>query len=281
MSVYPKANVLSKKYSKQFTRGTHTITHSLATCPDQDRVKNLSKKFVDSYYNIFDQTGRTNLESQYNADAFFSFSSTHPMPSVGRNLIEVTTPESRISLLIHEKKTIAQVLANFSPTEHLSNMLTIDVPYYDLNTMNVTSMQIVVTGVFKDTSQATNSLRAFTRIFFVKLVSINSTLSPTYEIFNDIFMLQPPTPEQIKRYHQQAQIAKQVASGQKINDRVSGSSGERTELDILRSVMAKTKMNKDGAKQLLDEFRFDEAAALGAFQTLSAENKIPQEFFVV
>lgn len=281
--VYPKAIVdqNSKKY--KFVRGT-TVTSSIATLPAEARIKLIIKRFLKSYYEIFDQPGRANLESQYSADAFFSFSATHPMPTVGRNLIEIQEAESRVNMLVHNKTNIASALATFSPTEHLVNYLSTDVPFYIANPMSVTSLQIIVTGVFKDTSQTTNPLKAFTRVFVLKQASVDKQNEPVYEIFNDLFMLQPPTPDQIKRYHHDSSIAKRLSTNQhqqqdRPNPSTTSGLASRNQEDMIQSIMMKTRMNKVGSRQLLQDCNWDENKSMEVFNTLFSTNKIPQEFF--
>lgn len=263
-------NPLAKKY--KFQRPPSTITNAVATAPQESRIKALIKKFLNSYYEIFDQPGRANLESQYSADAFFSYSATYESPTgPGRNLLKVSEPSQRVQLLLHNNTTIAHNLRLFSPTEHMVNFLSFDVPYYIVNPMSVTNMQVVVTGVFKDTSETTNPLRAFTRVFILKQVSNDPRGEPIYEIFNDLFMLQPPTPDQIKRYHHDSQLVKQISTGTP-QDRLKNS--------IIQSVMNKTKMNKEGSSKLLEDLEWDEEKAMAAFNTLKEQDKIPQAYFL-
>lgn len=280
MPVYQKSNERpssTKKY--KFVRPS-PVTSSVATLPPEARIRMLSKRFLKSYYEIFDKPGRPNLDSQYNVDAFFSISSTYPMPSFGRNLLQVQGADSRVSLLVHNKTNIAGVLATqFSPTEHLVNFLSCDVPFYIVNPMSIISMHIVVTGVFKDTTEATNPLKAFTRVFVVKLVSADKQDEPVYEIFNDLFMLQIPTPDQIKRYHNDAQIAKRLSTNQ--HDRPNASSSDilRRQEEMLQFIISKTKMNRAASKRLLEDFKWDTDEAMATFNSLYATNQIPQELF--
>lgn len=278
IQTYPKNN--SQKY--KYVRQANPTQSAIAALPIEAKIKNLSRKFLKSYYEIFDQPGRTNLETQYSADAFFSFSATYPTPSYGRNLLQVREPESRVQLLFHDRSNIARALATFSPTEHLISTLSADVPYYIVNPMSVSAMQIVVTGVFKDTSQQTNPLKAFTRVFVLKQVSTDKQGEPVYEIFNDLFMLQAPTPEQIKRYHHDSQIAKRLSINQ--HDRTEASStgdnlNKRVD-EMIQSIMNKTKMNREGSKQLLEESGWDENKSMEAFNQLFKTNQIPQTFFI-
>lgn len=281
--VYPKTinDKNAKKY--KFVRST-TVSSSIVTLPAEARIKILTKRFLKSYYDIFDQVGRVNLESQYSSDAFFTFSSTHPMPTVGRNLLELRDPQQRLSMLVYDKTNIAKALATFSPTEHLVNHLSVDVPYYIANPMSITSMQIVVTGVYKDMSQTTNQLRAFTRVFVLKHTSFDSQGEPVYEIFNDLFMLQLPTPDQIKKYHQDAQAMRRLQGYQdRPNSSTTGVSGgvvQKTRDDMVKSIMAKTRMNKVGSTKLLEDFGWDEDKSMAAFNNLYPQNKIPQEYFI-
>lgn len=275
----------SKKY--KFVRPNQaTITSSIATVPSDGRIRMLTKRFLKSYYDIFDQPGRPNLESQYSADAFFSLSatcsnlvSTSP-PTFGRNLVNVQSPEDRIKLLFHDKTNIAGALSRFSPTEHLVNFLSSDVPFYIVNPMSVISMQIIVTGVFKDTSKTSNPLTAFTRVFVLKQVSTDDQGEPVYEIFNDLFMLQPPTPDQIKRYHHDSQIVKRMSGNHqdRSNSSTTGNSS-RSQEDIINHIMTKTRMNRDASLQLLKENNWDEAKSIEVFNQLFAANQIPQELF--
>lgn len=271
----PSANNLTSSKKFKYQRPQSAITAAVAPAPQEGRIKGLIRRFLNSYYEIFDKPGRANLESQYSADAFFSFSATYESPAgSGRNLLKITDPSQRVQLLLHNKTTIAQNLRLFSPTEHMVNLLSYDVPYYIVNPMSVTNMQVVVTGVFKDTSETTNPLRAFTRVFLLKQVSNDQHGEPVYEIFNDIFMLQPPTPDQIKKYHHDFQIVKRLSAANQNNAQ------ERTKNSILQSVMSKTKMNRDGSKQLLEENQWDEEKAMQTFNQLSATNTIPQAFFL-
>lgn len=282
--IYPKAinDKNPKKY--KFVRN-QAVNTCIVTLPGETRIKALTKKFLKSYYDIFDQPGRLNLESQYSVDAFFSFSSTHPMPSVGRNILEVRDPGQRLSMLIHDRTNIAKALATFSPTEHNVNHLTVDVPYYLANPMYVTCLHLTVTGVFRDTSQTTNPLRAFTRIFVLKHTSTDKQGDPNYQIFNDIFMLQVPTPNQIKKYHSDAQEMKKQSfqQSQQPNSSYNSTGGplqsKFSKERLIESIMAKTRMNRVGSTKLLEDFKWSEDESMKAFNKLYQENRVPQEFF--
>lgn len=282
--VYPKPNDRNLKNLYKFKKtNVVTATSSYVTLPAEAKVKLISKTFLKSYYDIFDQPGRPNLDTMYNTDAFFSFSSTYLMPpptQFGRNLLEVREPENRLNLLIHEKNQIARTLAGFSPTEHLVHCLTCDVPFYIANPMYIVSLHIIVTGVFKDTSQTTSPLRAFTRVFILKQVSVDKRGDPTYEIFNDLFMLQPPTPDQIKKYHQDAQQSRRLAaSHDRTSQATSGDSLSKEQEDMVNRITIKTRMNRKSSKQLLEENKWDENKSMLVFEALVASNKIPQECF--
>lgn len=269
------------KYQKPIT-----ITSSIAALPSELRIKAIVKKFVKTYYELFDQPGRPNLENQYSSEAFFSFSATYPLPTVGRNLLEVREPENRISLLVHDKGNITRALATFSPTEHPINNLNTDVPFYVANPMYITSLQLIVSGVFKDTSQTTDPLRAFTRVFALKLASIDKQNEPNYEIYNDLFMIQPPTPDQIKKYHQETQqIMKRLTTNQQqgrsnlpvTNFGTARLSRSRDE--SIQAIMARTRMNKAHSTKLLEENDWDESKSMEVFNELFTSNRIPQECF--
>lgn len=260
-----------------------TLTSSIATLPSELRIKAIIKKFVKNYYELFDQPGRPNLENQYSSEAFFSFSATYPLPTVGRNLLEVREPENRISLLVHDKGNITRALATFPPTEHPISNLNTDVPFYVANPMYVTSLQLIVSGVFKDTSQATDPLRAFTRVFALKLASIDKQNEPNYEIYNDLFMIQPPTPDQIKKYHQETEKKRLTTNQQQgrpnplatnLPSRLSRSRDES-----IQAIMARTRMNKAHSVKLLEENDWDENKSMEVFNELFTSNRIPQECF--
>jgi len=185
-------------------------------------------------------------------------------------------------MLVHGKTNIAQALSMFSPTEHYENCQTIDVPYYISNPMSVSSINAVVTGMFNDKSQQTNSLRAFTRVFVLKHVSNDDQGEPVYHIFNDIFMLQAPTAEQIKKYHQDQQALKRLSNldNSTTNSSASGLQTMRNrEETLIKSIMAKTGMNREGSTKLLVESGWDEEKSMATFNNLYPQNKIPQDFF--
>lgn len=278
--IYPKT--INDRNPRKYKFIRNQVANScIVTLPVEAKVRHLAKSFLKSYYDIFDQAGRPNLESQYSADSFFSFSSTHPMPTVGRNLIEVREPAQRISMLVHGRTNIASALATFSPTEHLIDCLTIDVPYYIANPMSISFLKIVVTGVFKDTSQTTNPLRAFTRVIALKHTSTDKEGEPVYQIFNDLFMLQVPTPDQIKKYHHNAQAVKKFFSNQPTNSSAN-TSGELTLNDkerLIKSVMARTKMNRFGSTRLLEEREWNEEDSVEVFNTINSQGLIPQNYF--
>lgn len=284
IAVYPKqnnSNVRGTNNKYKLINRQSTITSCITKSPDETKVRNLSKRFLKSYYEIFDKPGRANLESHYSADSFLSFSATYATPTYGRNLLQIHEPNERNSLLIHQKSNIISALNLFPQTEHLVNFMSCDVPFYIINPMSVTSMQIVVTGVFKDTSAQTDPLRAFTRVFVLKQVSSDKEGEPVYEIFNDLFMVQPPTPDQIKKYHHDSQLSKKFSSQQ---DRpnaptMAGNSSSRNEDLMIRSIMVKTKMNTLGSRTLLQENSWDENRSMEVFNTLQAMAKVPQEFF--
>lgn len=285
MAVYPKQNNINvrganNKYKLDKRQGT--VTSCITKSPDETKIKSLSRRFLKSYYEIFDGPGRTNLESHYSSDSFFSFSATYPMPTIGRNLLQIHKPDERNSLLFHPKTNIISALNLFPPTEHLVNFMSSDVPFYITNPMFVTSMQIVVTGVFKDISAQSDPLRAFTRVFVLKQVSVDRDGEPVYEIFNDLFMVQPPTPDQIKKYHHDLQLSKKF-SGQQDGSSApttAGNLSSRKEDLMIRSIMAKTKMNKLGSKRLLEDNSWDENRSIEVFNILQAKGSfLPQEYF--
>lgn len=276
--IYLKQNSNKKKYT--YIKGQPLDASCIVSIPNENRIRTLAKRFVRSYYEIFDQVGRPNLESQYNPDAFFSFSATHPMPIIGRNLLEIREPDQRLTMLFYNKTTIAKQLATFPPTEHLVDHLTFDVPYFIANPMSITSMQIVITGVFKDNSETTNPLRAFTRVFVLKQTSVDKQSEPVYEIFNDIFMLQVPSPDQIKRYHQDTSASKKSLQQGRSNASLANTSSRLDpNEEKIKSVMSRTQLNRAASTQLLGEQNWDLEKAIDVFQQLHKLNKVPQSFF--
>lgn len=266
-------------YTKAYPAGPSSI---------EAKIKAIARKFVTSYYEAFDQPGRDDLEKFYNIDSFFSYSSTYPTPTFGRNLLHLQTDEQRISLLVHSRTNIANALKQFSPTEHRINQLVSDVSYYITNPMYVAAMQIVVTGVFNDSSQTSEPLRAFTRVLSIKQVSVDKDGDAVYEIFNDSFMLQLPTSGQIKKYHTDMQVYKRfIAKKQSIKNANSVPSNNnpaiaglpRHKQDTLNSIMLKTRMNLTGSKKLLEENEWNEEKSMQVFNQLVAANQIPKEFF--
>jgi hypothetical protein len=287
--IYPKDinnKNLRSKYSKVYGQDK-TTTSCIVTLPTERDIKLLTKKFIKTYYESFDQPGRTNLENFYHPDALFSFSSTHPVPCVGRNLIAVRDPSERLSMLVFEKTNIARTLASFAPTEHLVNYLTVDVSFYIANPMAITCLQLVVTGVFKDTTVANDPLRAFTRIFVLKHTATDKEGEPMYQILNDMFMLQMPTPDQIKKYHQDAQAQKRFSfqQNQQQQQRPTNSTGasslytKRGKEQQIESIMSKTQLTRQGAEQLLTESGWDEDKSLETYNRLLPQHKIPPELF--
>lgn len=287
--IYPKAANVNERNLKQkykFVRNTTVGLSVVGLLPEQ-KIKTVIKKFIKSYYEAFDQPGRQNLQSLYSSDAFFSFSATSPLPTIGRNLLEVSGPEQRLSMLISGDKNIGAALATYPPTEHIETCQTIDIPYYMANPMSISSIHAVVTGVFKDTSAQTNPLRAFSRVFVLKHVSTDKQGEAVYQIFNDLFMLQPPTADQIKKFHQDHQaMRKLIGIGEPTNSSstiASSASGLQTsrhrEESMIKSIMAKTRMNRAGSSKLLQESNWDEEKALAMFTDLYQQNKIPQELF--
>lgn len=287
--VYPKTindKNLRNKYSRVYGRDQdRTVSSCIATLPTEKDIKILTKKFIKRYYEIFDQPGRANLENLYNADALFSFSSTHPMPGLGRNLIAVRDPSERLSMLVFEKTNIARTLASFTATEHLVNQLTVDVPFYISNPMAITCLQLVVTGVFKDTTVANDPLRAFTRVFVLKHTATDKQGEPEYQIFNDMFMLQVPTADQIKKYHQDAQAQKKSFSFQQRSTNsnnatdTSNLTTKRVREQQIESIMSKTQLTREGTEQLLSESGWNEEKALETFNWLLPQHKIPPNLF--
>ena len=290
--IYPKGindKNLRNKFSRTYVRNEdRTVSSCIVTLPTERDIKLLTKKFIKTYYEIFDQPGRANLENLYNTDALFSFSSTHPMPGLGRNLIAVRDPSERLSMLVFEKTNIARTLASFTATEHLVNQLTVDVSFFIANPMAVTCLQLVVTGVFKDTTETTDPLRAFTRIFVLKHTTTDKQGEPIYQIFNDMFMLQLPTADQIKKYHQDAQAQKKSFSFQQNQQRSTNPSHttgaenlntKRAKEQQIESIMSKTQLTREGAEQLLKECAWNEDKALETYNCLLPQHKIPPELF--
>lgn len=273
--VYTRAvNINERRWNKYVK--SPPPKESVVSLPAEQRLKTLTKKFIKSYYEAFDQDGRKDLETLYSAEAFLSCSATHPMPTTGRNLLEVRDAQQRVQMLIHGRTAIAQALASFPPSKHIENYQTVDIPYFTANPMSIASIHAVVNGVFDDTSQQTNSLRAFTRVFVLKHVSTDMKGEPVYQIFNDIFMLQEPTADQIKKYLQDQQALKRLAGV----DKPTTTSGLQSKKELLiKSIMAKTKMNREGSEKLLTESDWDEQKSMNAFNTLYPQNLIPAQFF--
>lgn len=286
MAVMRRMNVKDRlgsipTYGKIPTSKRYRTSSSVAGIPQEDEVRETAKNFIKTYYNIFDSEGRTNLGSLYSAEAFFSYSATHPLPAKGRNLLEVRETNERLGLLLHDRTNIAQSLSLFPRTEHPVNQLSCDVPFYIVNPMFIASMQIIVTGVYKDlTPGQVNPLVAFTRVFVIKHVSVDRDGKPVYEIFNDLFLLQPPTPGQIKNYHNNAQLANRASGNQQQRQNISAEdASSKLKEEMIRSIMSKTKMNKAGTLRLLEDTNWTEQAALDTFRTLFEANQIPQELF--
>lgn len=294
IAVYPKTITDTRPTSRRYKYVKQSnVTSATATVPGEPRIRMLAKRFLKLYYEIFDQPGRANIESMYNSEAFFSFSSTHlisPINTIspdnnqtfGRNLVKINNDPEKVSLLIYDKTNIARFLTTFWPrTEHLVNYLSIDIPFYIVNPLSVMSMKLVINGVFKDASETTNPLKAFTRVFVLKQVSVDKEGEPKYEIFNDLFMIQPPTPDQIKKYHQDLQIANRLSQNANQPNTSSNTIPNLTKSQqkLLEVIMMKTKMYEEGSMKLLVDCDWDEHRAMETFIRFSAENKIPQEFF--
>lgn len=281
--VYSKSNnIVSTKNRFKFSKQSSVITYSIAPIAQENQIRLLVKKFLRNYYQSFDSPGRLNLNDFYSTDAFFSFSSTYLISSstFGRNLLQVRDHTERISLLIHDKTNIFRFLTTFLPTEHPVNYMVIDVPYYSVNPMSVNLLQVVVSGVFKDTSDTINPLKAFTRVFILKQVSVDKQGDPNFEIFNDLFMLQPPMPDQIKKYHHDLKIANRLSQNQgQPNESAAISGLDYHQKKMIMSIQNATKMNETGSRQLLEEFSWNETEAMERFQSLMAANQIPQHFF--
>lgn len=236
-----------------------SITLSCALLPDSSKVRTLVKKIVREYYVIFDTQGRLGIEHAYHDQAFYSMTDTSIQainaPNVtdfsSRNLLETTDPHGRLAKLRCGKDHIAQAFKAFPHTKHFVDAFTKDVPFYTMNTLTVSSLQIVVTGHFRDLSQPGIVLKSFTRIFVLKQVGLDEQGEPRFVIFNDLFMIQAPNEEQVKR------------------------SGET----MIQSIMQKTRMTHFHSNQLLNEHYWREDVALATFHQLKQENKIPDTCF--
>lgn len=261
-------NTVAKKHQYKFIKQP-TATTAVALCPNDSRIRILSKRFLDSYFKDFDETGRPNIANHYNDQAFFSFSAVFPTPN-SRNLLLMSTSEDTLKLLFFGKTSIADQLRASSPTEHLVKLLSCDVPFYIVNPMFIVTMQLVVTGLFKEVSESTDQLRAFSRVFVLKQVSVDNQGEPIYEIFNDLFMLQTPTPDQIKKYHQNCQV-----TGRPPN---SSTSLTRNQEDSINVIMSRTGMNRKGSSKLLEDCSWNENNAMEVFNNLTS-SAIPREFF--
>lgn len=268
-------------YGKTPTSKRYRSASSVAELPQEGEIREAAKNFIKAYYDIFDSEGRTNLASLYSSDAHFSYSATHPtmVGSNGRNLLVVLEPNDRIKQLIHGGGNVATEFSAFPRTQHPVNLLSCDVPFYVVNPMYITSMQIIVTGVYKDmTPGQTNPLVAFTRVFVIKQISVDRDGKPVYAIFNDLFMLQPPSPGQIKNYHNNAQVANRGSGNQQAAP--SEHALSKLKEDMIRNVMSKTKMNKTGTLGLLQDSDWIEQKAMDTFKQLYELNQLPQHLFV-
>lgn len=275
---YQRTNtVIPKKDKYRFVKQNIT-TSSIAPLPLDSKIKSLSREFVKSYYEIFDEPGRPNLQTKYNDDAQFTFTTTeltlHPT-GFGRNLLQVVDPAKTWELMLCGKR-IAEVFVSFSQTKHMLQHFTYDVPFYLLNPMGVTCMQIVVTGVYEDLTKTADQLSAFTRIFLVKQVhgTDNTSGEPRFEIFNDLFMLQRPTSEQIKKYHSDQSAKNKTAANQSLGNLTPIQEG------LIHKIMNKTGLTRAGAIQLLQDTNWIEEEAMKVFVEYSQGGLIPQDLFI-
>lgn len=290
---YPRAhdkNLKVNKYKREYRQ--NVISTSLATLPTEAKVKALSKEFIKSYYEIFDQQGRPNLHTKYNQEALFTFSTTHytpPPTEWGRNLLQITG-EMRDKFLIRNKTEtsltqIAELFAHFPHTKHIIQNFTYDIPFYLANPMYITSLHIIVTGVYEDLTLSRDPLRAFTRVFILKQVGVKNDGEPNYEIFNDLFMLQSPTPDQIKKYNSDVQEARKLAGNNQDRKNTSNTPNQSittytpNQEEMIGRVMARTNMNRTGASQLLSENEWKEDISMQVYQDLLQKGIIPQHFF--
>lgn len=278
-SNFQKANL--KNNSKQYKYvKTPTVSHSVASLPTDQKIRQITKEFIKKYIKEFDSPGRQNLEPLYNSDAFFSFSATQPMPTTGRNHLECSDPQQRVSMLVHDKTNIAKTLAQFSPTEHIDSQLTIDIPFFIVSPMSVSSMNVVVTGLFKDTSQIpAQQLRAFTRVFLLKHVATDQQGEANYQIFNDILMLQAPSSDQLKKFLQDNQRASNATNPSSTGSTDNLQTKKAREEIIVKTIMDKTRMNRLGTLKLLQDCDWDIDKCMLAFERNMQINGIPQEFF--
>lgn len=269
-------NTSKYKFVKS-TAGSMTITPMI---PDA-KIKTVVHKFIRSYFAIFDQPNRSEIHKLYHEDSFFSLSINLPnYPYQGRNLKEVTDPSSRIGLLDYGNTNIAAKLNAFPPTEHQTNKFNIDIPFYTCTPLSIGSLQIVVSGLYKDNSVPTDQLRAFTRVFFIKHVSVDEQGEPIYLIVNDLFMIQQPSGDQLKRYLQEVSIKQRAQqSGHNASTSLANRSFEEARKLIVNRVMNQTKMNQPSSRQLLEENNWDEDKAMQTFNQLFAVGSIPQSYF--
>lgn len=283
-------NQKANKYKREYRQ--NVITTSLATLPPEAKVKALAKEFIKSYYEIFDQQGRPNLHTKYNPDALFTFSTTQEMPPPtewGRNLWRIAREKRDTFLIRNNAKAslthIAEQFALFPLTKHMIQNFTYDIPFYLANPMYITSLHIVITGVYEDLTQLMDPLRAFTRVFILKQVGVKDDGEPNYQIFNDLFMLQSPTPDQIKKYHAEVQAARKSAGNNQDRTNTSNTPNQSiatytpNQEEMIGRVMAKTSMNRKGALQLLVENKWEEAVSMQIYEQLQKGGLIPQDFF--
>lgn len=235
-----------------------------------DDVSKFATDFVAQFYTLYDSVNRQNLIDGYHDQASFSFSimksfdrdnrePTAPFPgdliTESRNLMRVTTSETRNKLLRQGKVAVVAAINSLPQTNHIKESFIVDVPFYS-NAL----VKIVVTGLLVEVWKRQKQTRSFTRTFLI-IPQENG-----YFIINDVFMIGNSTNSQRQKF---------PTSDIAIN---SPSTSEEENPTVL--IARLTGMSMKMSRQLLNESNQNVETALTMFKELNDRGAIPPEAFV-
>ncbi|KAG7197116.1 hypothetical protein KM043_007207 [Ampulex compressa] len=235
-----------------------------------EKRRTLVHKFVNHFFNLYDQMDRTFLRGLYHRNALYSMSFGIPAAiahktnlgqfTASRNLLKVTDPSRRSLHLYHGQDNILMGLKKLPRSYHDKNTFV-----YDLMYDNGKTLAISVTGLFKKPS-ADAQVLAFYRTFVLLAGPENE-----YNILND-------------QYH--VDFAPEGVTSNSIEVKLSYEEFvpicfNRTEkADLLNRLQKITSLSTEWCKSYLQEAKWDLRKALSHFIKDYKSSDLPREAFI-
>ncbi|XP_014242641.1 nuclear RNA export factor 1-like isoform X2 [Cimex lectularius] len=255
---------------------------------DPGNGMNISKMFLERYYQIYDSDDRTMLLEAYHDDAQFSYDCCSSMLDQSdtqlssylhnsRNLFRVSNVEKRVRLLKKGKLHIIEHLKTMSKTQHDPSSFVVDLVLFSPELI-----QLNVCGLFKERDKTNTTVKYFSRVFIIIPVGTG------FCIINEQLTILPASTEQLRK------IAKVKDAPPVAVSPVAGVSSSvchpsaispaqmdvTTKQAMVIRLSNHTGMNLMWSEKCLNETEWNYDQAVFSFSELQKTGAVPAEAFV-